>query len=85
MSLELQENKRFWFPLDNAAKIFPSVLSDEIPVVFRISAVLKEPVKINELQKALLLTEKRFSVLQRIFEKRFFLVLFGISARTNSY
>jgi len=72
MSLELQENKRFWFPLDNAAKIFPSVLSEEIPVVFRISAVLKEPVKINELQKALLLTEKRFPYYKVSLKKGFF-------------
>ena len=50
----------FWFPLDNAAKIYPAVISDELPVVFRISVILTRAVNINSLLKAVLLAEKRF-------------------------
>jgi NRPS condensation-like uncharacterized protein len=51
---------RFWFPLDNAAKIYPAIISDELPAVFRITAVLKDPVNIRSLLKAALRVEKRF-------------------------
>jgi NRPS condensation-like uncharacterized protein len=52
--------KAYWFKLDNAAKIFPSVSDRELTSVFRISIHLKEPVKIAELNRALEKTYKRF-------------------------
>ncbi len=72
MGIEAPNKNRFWFPLDNAAKIFPSVMSDEIPAVFRIAAVLKEPIKIKVLQKALLLVEKRFPYYKVQLKEGFF-------------
>jgi NRPS condensation-like uncharacterized protein len=51
---------KFWFTLDNAAKIFPAVISKEVTSVFRLTAILKHPVKIKPLQKAVLRAEKRF-------------------------
>lgn len=52
--------RRFWLTLDNAAKIFPAIISDEVPAVVRLTAVLKEPVKIKPLLKAVLYCEQRF-------------------------
>ncbi|MBI9104902.1 MAG: hypothetical protein JEY99_20970 [Spirochaetales bacterium] len=42
-----------WFRLDNAAKVFPAVLSTRVTTVFRISVTLKEPVTVSVLQTAL--------------------------------
>ena len=72
MSISTPDNNRFWLPLDNAAKIFPAIVSDEIPVVFRLTAVLKEPVKIKLLQKAVLVVEKRFPYYRVQLKEGFF-------------
>lgn len=42
-----------WFPLDNAGIFYPSIISDKVTTVFRLSVSLKKPVKVKELQKAL--------------------------------
>jgi NRPS condensation-like uncharacterized protein len=65
-------NKRFWYSLDNAAKIFPAIISDEVPVVFRLTAVLKQPVKIQPFRKAVLLAEKRFPYFKVQLKEGFF-------------
>lgn len=54
------EPGKFWFTLDNAAKIFPAVITNEVTSVFRISVVLKDPVKIRPLRKAVLRAEQRY-------------------------
>ena len=36
--------KRNWYPLDNAAKIFPAVFSEKRPYNFSFSAILSEKV-----------------------------------------
>jgi NRPS condensation-like uncharacterized protein len=54
------EPGKFWFTLDNAAKIFPAVITKEVTSVFRITVVLKDPVKIKPLQKAVLRAEERY-------------------------
>jgi NRPS condensation-like uncharacterized protein len=54
---------KFWFALDNAAKIYPAVISDNITSVLRITVVLKQPVKIKQLLKAVLRAERRFPYL----------------------
>ena len=41
------QNDTFWMPLDNAAKIYPAIRTDELTSVFRLSVVLKERVKYN--------------------------------------
>lgn len=66
------ESKQFWLSLDNAAKIFPATLTREVTTVFRISAVLKKPVKINPLMKAIENTEKRFPYFKMQLKKGFF-------------
>ncbi len=42
-----------WFPLDNAAKIFPSIQGAKYTTLFRLAVVLDHPVKIESLQRAL--------------------------------
>jgi hypothetical protein len=45
--------KTHWYRLDNAAKVFPSVLSTRLTTVFRLSLTLKKPIRILYLQQAL--------------------------------
>jgi len=49
-----------WLKLDNAAKLFPAIISKDLTSVFRISASLKEPVNYAALRKAVELTAPRF-------------------------
>jgi len=42
-----------WYRLDNAAKIYPSIMSKRITTVFRLSVTLKEPVTPSLLQESL--------------------------------
>jgi NRPS condensation-like uncharacterized protein len=49
-----------WLKLDNAAKLFPAIVSNDLTSVFRITASLKEPVKYSALREAVELTSKRF-------------------------
>lgn len=42
-----------WHRLDNAAKIYPSIMSERITTMFRISADLTKPVHVEKLQQAL--------------------------------
>ncbi|KON26690.1 hypothetical protein AC481_06655 [miscellaneous Crenarchaeota group archaeon SMTZ-80] len=67
-----QESKNFWLTLDNAAKIYPAIISDELTSVFRISAVLTEPVKIKNLLKAVHSIETRFPYYKVQLKKGFF-------------
>jgi len=67
------ENKdSFWSPLDNAAKIFPAVRSKENTTVLRLTAVLTEPVTINDLFKAVEQAEKRFPYYRVRLRRGFF-------------
>ena len=66
------ETHRFWFPLDNAAKIFPAVLTKEFSGVFRLSAVLKKAVRIGPFFKAVSLAEDRFPYFKVQLKKGFF-------------
>lgn len=50
----------FWMPLDNAAKIYPAIRTDELTSVFRLSVVLKERVKARQLLEAVEALEVRF-------------------------
>jgi len=62
----------FWYPLDNAAKIYPAVKSRELTTVFRISAVLKQRVKISHLLIAIRAMEERFPYFKVKLKKGFF-------------
>jgi NRPS condensation-like uncharacterized protein len=66
------EPAKFWLTLDNAAKIYPAVINKNFTAVFRITAVLKQPVKIKQLGKAVLLAEKRFPYFRVQLKKGFF-------------
>jgi len=41
-----------WITLDNAAKIYPTAFTRLFPVVFRLSAILRAPVRLSALQQA---------------------------------
>ncbi len=45
--------KKNWYPLDNAAKIFPAVYSEKRPYNFCFSAILTENVNVEKLNKAI--------------------------------
>ena len=71
-SHHIPQREKFWFSLDNAAKIFPAIINKEVTAVFRLSAVLNQPVKIKPLRKALLRAEKRFPYYKVQLRKGFF-------------
>jgi len=62
----------FWYPLDNAAKIYPAITTDEITSVFRISVNLKQRVNIHSLFKAVQEIESRFPYYKVHLKKGFF-------------
>ncbi|OQY37819.1 MAG: hypothetical protein B6229_07470 [Spirochaetaceae bacterium 4572_7] len=49
-----------WFPLDNAGIFYPSIISDRVTTVFRLSVTVDHPIKIQKLQKALDLSLKYY-------------------------
>lgn len=71
-SRTIPETDKFWFSLDNAAKIFPAIITKEVTTVFRLTVVLKQPVKIKPLREAVLLAEKRFPYFKVQLKKGFF-------------
>jgi NRPS condensation-like uncharacterized protein len=72
ISNSYQKTNDFWLPLDNAAKIYPAIQSKELTSVFRISAVLKERIKIGNLLKAIHSCEERFPYYKVRLKKGFF-------------
>ncbi|WP_044262578.1 hypothetical protein [Saccharicrinis fermentans] len=54
----------FWFSLDNAAKIFPAIRTQEHTTVLRCTAVLHHRIAIRYLLEAVSLAEKRFPYYQ---------------------
>src|SRR5210317_502277 len=67
-----QQKENFWLPLDNAAKIFPAVISNELTTVFRLSTVLKDRININNLISAVNLIKDRFPYYKVRLKKGFF-------------
>ena len=49
-----------WLKLDNAAKLFPAIMSGELTAVFRITASLKKPVRYSAVKEAVEITARRF-------------------------
>ncbi|MGM0505119.1 MAG: hypothetical protein ACQESQ_10900 [Bacteroidota bacterium] len=70
--LNNNNTKSFWYPLDNAAKIYPAIQSDELTNVYRIAVVLKERVKIANLINILPQLEERFPYYKVTLKKGFF-------------
>ncbi len=54
------QNDTFWMPLDNAAKIYPAIRTDELTSVFRLSVVLVERIKARQFMEAIYALEGRF-------------------------
>lgn len=57
-----KNNKLKWRRLDNSAKIFPMSTGEKYSTVFRLSAVLKEQIKPEILQKALIKTLEKYQL-----------------------
>ncbi len=49
-----------WLKLDNAAKLFPAIMSGELTAVFRITAKLKKPINYSNIKEAVEITSGRF-------------------------
>jgi len=62
----------FWLRLDNAAKMYPAILSKEFTTVFRISAGLREPVRIQPFFRAVRQVENRFPYYKMKLKRGFF-------------
>lgn len=56
----MKNNKRVWRRLDNSAKIFPMSTGQKYSTVFRLSVVLKEEIKPEILQQALVETLEKY-------------------------
>ncbi|MEA2107152.1 MAG: hypothetical protein U9P82_10640 [Bacteroidota bacterium] len=72
MVLHNDNTKSFWYPLDNAAKIYPAIQTDELTNVYRIAVVLKDRVKIAHLINIIPTLEKRFPYYKVTLKKGFF-------------
>ncbi|TFH38388.1 MAG: alcohol acetyltransferase, partial [Bacteroidia bacterium] len=70
--MEGQTKKDDWYRLDNAAKIYPPVISSELTSVFRLSCSLNERVKIGTLMKAARITAARFPYFNVTLRRGFF-------------
>ncbi|MBN1387088.1 MAG: hypothetical protein JW965_01490 [Bacteroidales bacterium] len=64
--------QRGWMSLDNAAKIFPPVISKSLSSVFRIGCELSLPVKISALKRSVEETCQRFPYYLTSLHKGFF-------------
>lgn len=64
--------KDFWLRLDNAAKIYPAVRSNELTSVIRISVELKERIKAKQFREAINAIENRFPYYQVKLRAGFF-------------
>ena len=62
--LDSQEPDRNWAPLDNAGKLYPSLVSSRNTTLFRISALLDKPVHAEILQRSIERMSRRFPYFQ---------------------
>lgn len=68
----LYEEKKNWYRLDNAAKIYPAVRTKKWSGNFRVSVTLKDKIDVDILKKALEDTSKRLVSLRLELHKGFF-------------
>lgn len=66
------EEGTLWFPLDNAAKIFPAIQGVRYSTLFRLSAVLDHPVKLPQLECALQRVMQRYPYFQVVLGRGVF-------------
>ena len=55
-----EERDTKWYPLDNAARLFPSIASPAFPTVFRLSATLHRPVSLSVARRVAVDLARRF-------------------------
>ena len=60
MAISRLSKTRDWFKLDNSANLYPAIRGEQIPMVFRVTATLKEIVHADLLQQALDRVIERF-------------------------
>lgn len=63
---------RLWYPLDDAAKVYPLAMKNNQMSIFRLSAYLKDDIVPEILQMALTFTIKRFPFFATTIKKGFF-------------
>ncbi len=68
----MKSQKLYWRKLDNSAKIFPISSGKKYSTVFRLSAVLKEEVKPEILEKAVKIALERYKSFKVRMKKGFF-------------
>ncbi|GAB3790548.1 alcohol acetyltransferase [Virgibacillus kimchii] len=61
-----------WYPLDNAGKLYSSIISSRATTLFRLSATLTSPVHPDYLQRALEVTLERFPFFKVQLKQGFF-------------
>ncbi|WP_105615559.1 hypothetical protein [Vallitalea okinawensis] len=64
--------KKSWFKIDNAGKIYPSIMSTRVSTVYRLSVTLKNRVHPKILQEALDITVPRFPYFHVNMRRGFF-------------
>ena len=81
-----KDNPNYWYPLDNAAKIYPLSMKENWMSVYRLSYYLKEDVVPEIFQIALTFTMKRFPTFRTSIRKGFFWnYIDGIKKRFHIY
>lgn len=68
----MNQEKNFWTPLDNAAKIFPAICNKEHTTVIRLTASLNERITISSLFAAVERAEERFPYFKVSLQRGFF-------------
>ncbi|MBN2864161.1 MAG: hypothetical protein JXN62_13420, partial [Bacteroidales bacterium] len=53
-------HEKGWLKLDNAAKLFPAIISEDLTAVFRVTVSLKEAVRYSAIREAVAIISKRF-------------------------
>lgn len=71
-----------WYPLDNAGKLYSSIISSRATTLFRLSATLTSPIHPGYLQRALELTLERFPFFKVQLKQGFFWYYFEATDRT---
>ena len=72
LSFRKSTSDKFWYRLDNAAKIYPAVTNEYRTSVFRLSVELIDPIKPDVLQDALDITIDEFPYFRSNLKKGFF-------------
>ena len=67
-----KHNKKEWYQLDLSAIVYPTLQRKDFSSVYRLSVILKEPVKPDILQQAVHITLKRFPTYKTAIHKGLF-------------